>query len=52
MSIYCSEKCVYQESGICTLNHVISSTGEIYNDCPYYKPINRMEEIKQLRPKD
>lgn len=37
MSINCSEKCIYENEGICTLNRIIISSGNISSGCPYFK---------------
>lgn len=36
MSINCSEKCIYQNDGICTLNHITTASG-LNNKCPYFQ---------------
>lgn len=36
MSINCSEKCIHEIDGICSLNHIVNSTGINYNNCPYF----------------
>ncbi|MBS4538015.1 hydroxymyristoyl-ACP dehydratase [Clostridium sp. D2Q-11] len=36
MTINCSEKCTHQSEGICSLNHIINSTGISENNCPYF----------------
>jgi hypothetical protein len=35
--IPCSEKCVYEEEGLCTLKHITYSSGTPLKDCPYYR---------------
>lgn len=37
MSINCSEKCLYENEGICTLNRIIISSGIISSGCPYFR---------------
>ncbi|KNF07236.1 hypothetical protein CLPU_20c00120 [Gottschalkia purinilytica] len=37
MSINCSEKCLYQDDGLCTLNHITTSSGNSCSSCPYFK---------------
>ncbi|MTI68588.1 MAG: cleavage protein [Firmicutes bacterium] len=44
MTIKCSEKCIYEDEGICTLDHIIHSSGTPTNNCPYYK--NKYNELK------
>lgn len=36
MIIPCSEKCKYEEEGLCTLQHATVSSGTPLKDCPYY----------------
>lgn len=40
MNINCSEKCVYEENGKCTLTHVtpLSSLFTTQADCAYFLP--------------
>mgnify|MGYP001051885458 CR=1 FL=1 len=44
MNINCSEKCLYERDGICTLNRIIISSGNISSGCPYYK--NKQDNIR------
>jgi len=37
MTINCSEKCIYEADGICTLNHITNSSGNNSSNCPYFK---------------
>lgn len=46
MTINCSEKCIHQSEGICTLNHIINSTGISENICPYYNYENNIKQKK------
>ena len=34
--ITCSEKCIHEDEGLCTLNTVTSISGTPINDCPYF----------------
>lgn len=34
--IICSEKCLYEEDGLCTLKTVIPSSSTPTPDCPYF----------------
>lgn len=45
MSINCSEKCIYENEGICTLNHIIISSGNISSGCPYFKNKNSSKSL-------
>lgn len=44
MNINCSENCIYENDGTCTLNRIIVSTGNISSGCPYFK-----EKEKQIK---
>ncbi|WP_352419394.1 hydroxymyristoyl-ACP dehydratase [Proteiniborus sp.] len=44
MSINCSEKCIYENEGICTLNRIIISSGNISSGCPYFKDKNESQK--------
>lgn len=44
MLINCSENCIYQNEGICTLKHVTNSSGTPSEDCPYFR-----EKVKKVR---
>lgn len=44
MSINCSEKCIYENEGICTLNRIIISSGNISSGCPYFKDKNKSQK--------
>ncbi|WIV11890.1 hydroxymyristoyl-ACP dehydratase [Proteiniborus sp. MB09-C3] len=46
MTINCSEKCLYENEGICTLNRIIISSGNISSGCPYFK--NKHESQKNI----
>ncbi len=35
--INCSEKCLYEEDGICTLKEVGKASDTPTKDCPYFK---------------
>ncbi|EOD00475.1 hypothetical protein [Caldisalinibacter kiritimatiensis] len=37
MTINCSENCIYQNDGICTLTYITKSAGTIKSNCPYYR---------------
>lgn len=37
MIIPCSERCIYQKEGLCTLTQVTSSSKTPLKDCPYYR---------------
>ncbi|MFA5523814.1 MAG: hypothetical protein WDA24_05620 [Tissierellales bacterium] len=37
MTINCSEKCLYENEGICTQNRMIISSGNISSGCPYFR---------------
>lgn len=37
MIIPCSEGCVYQKEGLCTLTQVTSSSNTPLKDCPYFQ---------------
>ena len=39
--IPCSEKCVYEEEGLCTLKHATISSGTPLKDCAYYREKNK-----------
>ncbi len=38
MYINCSEGCIHEKDGLCTLDHIINSSGESSDNCPYYVP--------------
>jgi hypothetical protein len=48
MNINCSEKCIYEENGKCTLNHVtpLSNLFSTQADCAYFNP----KEINKKAP--
>ncbi len=35
--IQCSEKCLHEDDGLCTLKEVTNASGTPIKDCPYYK---------------
>lgn len=35
--IFCSEKCLHEEEGLCTITEVTHTSGTPIKDCPYYK---------------
>lgn len=47
MLINCSENCIYQNEGICTLKHVTNSSGTPSEDCPYFR-----EKVKKVRQEE
>lgn len=49
MSINCSEKCIYENEGICTLNQIIISSGNISSGCPYFKDKQRPHSEDAVR---
>lgn len=44
MIIPCSEKCFYQEEGLCTLTQITVSSGTPLEDCPYYREKDNEKE--------
>jgi len=42
--IPCSEKCIYEEDGLCTLKHITKSSGTPLKDCPYYKEKDKKKD--------
>lgn len=44
MIIPCSEKCFYQEEGLCTLTKVTISSGTPIEDCPHYRERGEKKE--------
>lgn len=43
--IACSEKCIYQKDGICTLKEATKPSKTPIKDCPYFK--NKNEDKKE-----
>lgn len=42
--IACSEKCVYEEDGLCTLKHVTTPSSTPLKDCPYFTEKNKKKD--------
>lgn len=50
VNINCIEDCIYQESGRCTLDHVIAADKINLEKCTYYiKKKNQRVKLKALR---
>jgi len=46
--INCSDKCVHEENGLCTLNHIIYSSNEGNDTCPFFKSKKKLNKSKYL----
>lgn len=46
MIIPCSENCIYQDDGLCTLTKVKSSSGTPLKDCPYFRDKDKEKRKK------
>jgi hypothetical protein len=44
--IQCSEKCIHENDGLCTLKQVTHPSGTPIKDCPYYTK----KESKKIPP--
>lgn len=42
--IACSERCIYQEEGLCTLKKATKPSSTPIKDCPYFKDKLKKEE--------
>ena len=42
--IACSEKCIHQKDGICTLNKATKPSNTPIKDCPYFEDIKEKKE--------
>lgn len=42
--ILCSEKCVHEDDGLCTLKEVTNPSSTPIKDCPYFKDRNPKKE--------
>ena len=45
MLINCSERCVHEDDGLCTLNHIMYSSNEGNDTCPFFKTKNKHNKI-------
>jgi len=43
ISIHCTQSCLYENEGNCTLTHVTSVTNSTNHICAYYKEKNKPE---------
>ncbi len=44
--IACSEKCIYEDEGLCTLKSVIPPSKTPIKDCPFYSEKEKENKIK------
>lgn len=47
--INCSEKCIYQEDGLCNLKVAISPSSTPTKDCPYFTKKENKKETDSLK---
>lgn len=47
MTINCSEKCMYESEGICTLTHIVNSSGLSLCNCPYFDHKDRKKKHEE-----
>lgn len=49
MIIPCSEGCIYQKEGLCTLTQVTSSSKTPLEDCPYFRSKDEKDDEEKDR---
>lgn len=51
MIIPCSDNCVHQKEGLCTLTRIESSSDTPLKDCPYYRDKEKGKEKNKMENK-